>query len=84
MRTDMIESAIRMELGRNKACALRMLMERLPQFSWNEVFAVVDRASRDGTLVLHRTVEFDYEVSVRSILEPSRERPTVVREGVLR
>lgn len=84
MRTDMIESAIRMELGRNKACALRTLMERLPQFSWNEVFAVVDRASRDGTLVLHRTAEFDYEVSVRSILEPSRERPTVVREGVLR
>ncbi|MDF0674994.1 MAG: hypothetical protein P0120_11760 [Nitrospira sp.] len=84
MRTTMIESAIRMELYRNGPCALCALIERLPQFSWNEVFAVVDRVSREGTLVLHRTAEFDYEVSVRPILEPSRERLTAVREGVLR
>ncbi|NGZ08314.1 MAG: hypothetical protein CV088_02885 [Nitrospira sp. LK70] len=84
MRTAMIESAIRMELYRNGPCALRALIERLPQFSWNEVFAVIDRVSREGTLVLRRTTESDYEVSVRPILEPSRERLTTVREGVMR
>lgn len=84
MRTTMIESAIRMELSRNGPCALRALIERLPQCSWNEVFAVVDRGSREGTLVLHRTTELDYEVSARSIPGPSRERLNAVREGVLR
>lgn len=84
MRTAMIESAIRIELYRNGPCALRALIERLPQFSWNEVFAVIDRVSREGTLVLRRTTESDYEVSVRPILEPSRERLTTVGEGVMR
>jgi len=84
MRTAMIETAIRMELYRNGPCALRALIERLPQFSWNEVFAVVDRISREGTLVLRRRAQFDYEVSDRPILEPSRERRTAVGEGVPR
>ncbi len=84
MRTAMIESAIRMELYRNGPCALRALIERLSQFSWNEVFAVIDRLSRKGTLVLHRTAEFDYEVSARPIPEPSLARLSTVREEVLR
>lgn len=84
MRTAMIESAIQMELYGNGPCALRALIERLSQFSWNEVFAVIDRLSRKGTLVLHRTAEFDYEVSARPIPEPSLARLNTVREGVLR
>lgn len=83
MRTTMIESAIRMELYRNAPCAFGALIERLPQFSWNEVFAVIDRLSREGTLVLHRTGEFDYDVSARPILEPSVEQRDAVRAHVL-
>ena len=84
MRTAMIESAIRMELCRNGPLALRALSERLSQFSWNEVFAVIDRLSREGTLLLRRTAEFDYEVSARPIPEPSLARHNTIREGVLR
>ncbi|MBS0168369.1 MAG: hypothetical protein JSR29_19975 [Nitrospira sp.] len=84
MRTAMIESAIRMELYRNGPCALRALSERLSQFSWNEVFAVIDRLSRKGTLVLHRTAEFDYGVLTRPIPAPSLARLNMGREGVFR
>ncbi|BFU91300.1 MAG: hypothetical protein NTAFB01_24870 [Nitrospira sp.] len=84
MRTAMIESAIRIELSRTGPCALRALIERFPGFSWNEVFAVIDRLSREGTLVLRRTGEYDYEVSARSIPGPSLARLNTVKEGVLR
>jgi hypothetical protein len=84
MRTAMIESAIQMELYRNGPCALRVLIERFPQFSWNEVFAVIDRLSREGTLALHRTAEFDYEVWARPIPELSLDQLDAMREEVLR
>ncbi|MGE3978909.1 MAG: hypothetical protein AB7F94_15185 [Nitrospira sp.] len=86
MRTAMIESTIRMELSRNGPCALRALIKRLPQFSWNESFAVIDQLSRKGTLVLRRRAEadyeFDYEVSACPIPEPSREQLDRAKEEV--
>lgn len=84
MRTAMIESAIRMELYRNGPRTLRALSERLSQFSWNEVFGVIDQLSREGTLVLHRTAKYDYEVGARPIPGPSLEQLDAVREEVLR
>lgn len=84
MRNAMIESAIRMELRWNGPCPFRALIERFPQFSWNEVFAVIDRGTRDGTLALHRSAEFDYEVSARSIPESPPEQLDTVKTGVLR
>jgi|CXWL01.1.fsa_nt_gi hypothetical protein len=84
MRTAMIESAIRMELYRNGPCALRALIKRLPQFSWSEMFAVIDGLSREGRLVLHRTADYDYEVSARPIPSASCEQLDAVMEEVLR
>jgi hypothetical protein len=44
-----------------------VLLARLPQFSWSEVFAVIDRLSREGELVLRRPERFGYEVSLGPI-----------------
>ena len=64
IRAMVIQSAIRTVLIQQGPCALQALLDRLPQFSWSEVFAVIDRLSRDGYLVLRHPTRFDYEVSV--------------------
>jgi hypothetical protein len=38
LQTDTLESAIRQELARIGTCTLEELNERLPYFSWNQVF----------------------------------------------
>lgn len=63
-RTATVESAIRAELLRQNPCPLETLIERLSQFSWSEVFTVVDQLSRQGQLVLRHPSRFDYEVSI--------------------
>jgi hypothetical protein len=60
----MVESAVRSQLMQHNPCSLDVLLARLPQFSWNEVFAVVDRLSRTGELVLRHPARFSYEVSL--------------------
>lgn len=45
---------------------------------------MIDQLSLEGTLVLHRTAKYDYEVGARPIPEPSLARLNTVREGVLR
>lgn len=85
MRTATAEFVVRAELIRRGPCTLQNLLDHLPQFSWCEVFAVIDRLSREGTLVLRRLRGCDYEVSVRSTSERSLERlVSVSGEGVLR
>jgi hypothetical protein len=64
MRTVTIQSAIRTELARTGPCTIDALLERLPQFSWNEIFTVVDQLSREGRLALRHPSRFDYEVSI--------------------
>jgi hypothetical protein len=59
-----VESAIRTELTSRGPCTLDALLHRLPQFSWSEVFAVIDQLSREGRLVLRHPTRFDYEVSI--------------------
>ena len=61
-----IESAIRLELTEVGSCTLEELTERQPYYSWNQVFAVVDRLSRDGTVTLQRTLSSDYIISLDS------------------
>src|SRR5262245_58127496 len=73
-RAATIQSAIRAELSRKGPCALQTLLDRLPQFSWSEVFAVIDRLSRQGHLVLRHPTRFDYEVSVAPTC-PTPEQP---------
>ena len=61
-----IQSAIRAQLLREGPCTLESLLTRLSQFSWSEIFSVVDQLSREGTLVLRRPARFGYEVSIGS------------------
>ena len=63
-QTDSLESAIRQELARVGTCTLEELNERLPYHSWNQVFAAVDRLSREGTVTLQRPDSSDYTLSL--------------------
>jgi hypothetical protein len=46
------------------SCTLDELAQRVPAYSWAQVFAAVDRLSRQGTLTLSRTRCFGYVVSI--------------------
>jgi hypothetical protein len=59
-----IESMILDQLKRTGPCALENLVESLPDLTWNQVFAGVDRLSRDGRLTLQHPTRFEYMVSV--------------------
>ena len=61
-----VQSAIRLHLLQEGPCTLESLLTRLSQFTWSEIFSVVDQLSREGSLVLRRPARFGYEVSVRS------------------
>jgi hypothetical protein len=82
-----VDSVIYHEVTRLVSCPLDELAQRLPAYSWAQVFAAVDRLSRQGTLRLSRTSRFGYMLSVVQIL-PSPvyvrpERPGVVWTGWL-
>ena len=68
LRTDVLESAIRQVLAQVGICTLEELNERLPYYSWNQMFAAVDRLTREGAVTLQRPGSSDYLVS----LAPSR------------
>jgi hypothetical protein len=63
MKPPTAQSAIRLHLSREGPCTLESLLTRLSQFSWSEIFSVVDQLSREGSLVLRRPDSFGYEVS---------------------
>jgi hypothetical protein len=77
MRAATIQSAIRSELMQQGPCTLDTLLDRLPQFSWCEIFTVVDQLSREGRLVLRHPSRFDYEVSIG----PAQPAPEQFDEG---
>ena len=79
-----VESAVRSELMRYNPCSLDVLLARLPQFSWSEVFAVVDELSRTGEVVLRHPERFSCEVSLGPIQSaaPQADRERAV-EGVM-
>lgn len=64
LQTDSLESAIRRELGRVGPCTLEELNERLPYYSWNEVFAAIDRLTREGIVTLQRPDSLGYTLSL--------------------
>ena len=66
MDTMTVQSAIRLHLIQEGPCTLESLLSRLSQFSWSEIFGVVDQLSREGSLVLRRPANCEYEVSMRS------------------
>src|SRR6476660_10026063 len=61
-----VDSVICREVARLVSCPLDELAQRLSVYSWAQVFAAVDRLSRQGTLKLSRTSRFGYVLSVCS------------------
>ena len=61
-----VDSVIYQEVIGLVSCTLDELAQRLPAYSWAQVFAAVDRLSRRGTLKLSRTSRFGYVLSVCS------------------
>ena len=54
------------EVARLVCCPLDELAQRLPVYSWAQVFAAVDRLSRQDILGLSRTSRFGYALYVCS------------------
>jgi len=63
-----IESDIHQQLARADTCSLDELAALLPGYSWAQVFAAVDRLTREGTVALKHPAPFRYMLS----LAPSR------------
>jgi hypothetical protein len=66
MGTQDIDQAIIGKLTVLGVCQVEEMVERLAGFTWNQVFADVDRLSRDGTLALQHLARFGYEISISS------------------
>ena len=71
-----VESVICHEVTSLVSCTLDELVQRLPTYSWAEVFAAVDRLSRQGALRLSRASRFGYVLSVGSYSPPPSRRKT--------
>jgi hypothetical protein len=57
-----IASAIFKVLDEEKALSLDALIQRLPAYTWNQVFVAVDTLTREGFLTLRRADRSSYEV----------------------
>ena len=59
-----VDSVICQEVTSLVSCTFDELVQRLPAYSWAQVFAAVDRLSRQGTVAISRTGCFGYVVSL--------------------
>ena len=59
-----LESAIHQQLARVGTCSLDELAALLPGYSWAQVFAAVDRLTREGTVSLRHPGPFHYILSL--------------------
>jgi hypothetical protein len=58
VQTDTLESAILQELNRLDTCTFQELTERLPSYSWNQVYSEVARLNQAGTIALKHPAPF--------------------------
>jgi len=63
-QTYSLESAIHQQLARAGTCSLDELAVLLPGYSWAQVFAAVDRLTREGTISLKHPAPFRYLLSL--------------------
>ena len=59
-----IESAIHQQLARAGTCSLDEIAALLPGYSWAQVFAAVDRLTREGTVALKHPAPLRYLLSI--------------------
>jgi hypothetical protein len=60
-----IQYEIARTLEYNGTCSLDELVDALPDFSWNQIFAAVDSMSRDGKLRLVHPHRFGIQISLQ-------------------
>ena len=78
-----IDSVIYHEVTSLVSCTFDELAQRLPAYSWAQVFAAVDRLSRQGRLRVSRTTRFGYDLTVYSDpLLPNRCETDIARYRV--
>jgi len=58
------ESRVLQEMEQLGSCTLDELVQALHDYTWVQVFIVVDRLSRNGTLMLRHPTPFEYVVEV--------------------
>lgn len=63
-QSDVLESAICEELAQIDTCSIEELYQRLPSYSWGEVISVVDRLTRQGTIVIKNPAPSRYFLSL--------------------
>lgn len=61
-----VEFAILQDLEQRGPCTIDELTQRLPDYSWNQVFTGVDRLSRRGVLLLRHPAKSEYVISLKS------------------
>lgn len=74
-----VDSVICHEVTSVVSCTFDELVQRLPAYSWAQVFSAVDRLSRQGTLTVSRTRCFGYVVSIGPA--PSTPHPSQNRKS---
>jgi hypothetical protein len=79
-----VQSAIRMHLSQAGPCTLESLLASLSEFSWSEIFCVVDQLSREGSLVLRRPARCGYEVSMPQASESAPSGPSLACDHLSR
>lgn len=48
------------------------LVQRLPAYTWNQVFSAIDQLCRDGRLTLRQPSRFEYVISLSSVTTSER------------
>jgi len=61
---DILKSAILEQLAHIGTCTIEELYETLPFYSWGQVFSVVDRLTRQGTILLQHPAPSRYILSL--------------------
>ena len=62
-----IEAAIVETLQRSGPCCLDDVVTSFPNSSWGEVFAAVDRMSRDGRVLLRQRGFSAYQITLKGV-----------------
>jgi len=58
------ESRVLQEMEQLGSCTLDDLVQALHDYTWVQVFIVVDRLSRNGALILRHPTPFEYVVEI--------------------
>ena len=72
-----IASMILQALKQFGPCTAEELVQRLPAYTWNQVFLAVDQLCRDGRLTLRQPSRFVYLISLSSAATSERRNAAV-------